>query len=75
VVYDGVRFQFGQKSSEYDQFLSVVDGKFVPTNTKKGTSLIGGSVIPLSEEDGSIVDPYIYYCREAGGKIDWSQWE
>ena len=75
VVYDGVRFQYGQKSSEYDQFLSVVDGKFVPTNTKKGTSLIGGSVIPLSEEDGSIVDPYIYYCREAGGKIDWSQWE
>ena len=76
VVYDGVRFQFGQKSSEYDQFLCVLNnGQLVPTRTKQGTSLIGGTVIPLSEADGSIVNPYIYYCRDAGGKIDWSKWK
>ena len=37
------------------------------------TALIGGSVIVLSEVDGTIKDAYIYYCEEAGGKIDWSQ--
>lgn len=71
VVYDGVRFQFGQKSSEYDRFNYVkADGKIEGGYSKNGTSLIGGSVIPLSEEDGSIVDPYIYICQNADEEID-----
>lgn len=74
VVYDGIRFQYGQKSSEYDRFNCVdLEGNITGGYSKTGTSLIGGTVIRLSETDGSISDAYIYYCEEAGGKIDWSQ--
>lgn len=73
VVYDGVRFQFGQKSSTYDRYNCVLaDGTI---STSGGTPLIGGTVIPLSEKDGSIQNPYIYLCKKAGGNIDWSQWD
>jgi len=36
--------------------------------------MIGGTVIPLSKKDGSIKNPYIYLCENAGGEIDWSDW-
>lgn len=73
VVYDGVRFQFGQKSSTYDRYNCVLaDGRIA---TSGGTPLIGGTVIPISQTDGSILTPYVYLCQNAGGKIDWSQWE
>ena len=75
VVYDGIRFQYGQKSSEYDRYNVVnANGKIEyyfgkhPSNT---TPLIGGSVIVLNENDGAIKDAYIYYCENAGGKINW----
>ena len=79
VVYEGIRFQFGQKSSEYDRFnclepnglVSAVSGR--PASHL--TSLIGGSVIILSEEDGSIIDAYIYYCGQPNGTIDWSKFD
>ena len=68
VVYDGVRFQYGQKSTEYDMFNTLMpDGTFKSTRLIEGTPLIGGTVLPLSEEDGSIVDPYIYYCGDPFG--------
>lgn len=76
VVYDGVRFQFGQKSSEYDRFNCVdAEGNITGGYSKTGTSLIGGSVIVLSEEDGSISNAYIYLCKDAGGDIDWDQFK
>jgi cystathionine beta-lyase family protein involved in aluminum resistance len=34
---------------------------------------MGGTVIPLAA-DGTIKNPYIYYCGYANGQIDWSQW-
>ena len=72
VVYEGIRFQFGQKSSRYDMF-SVLDanGNVKHTDYEAATDspLIGGSVIVLSEEDGAIADAYIYYCDDAHGKI------
>ena len=76
VVYDGVRFQYGQKSSQYDRFNYVTaDGAIAGDYQAPAgaTSLIGGTVMVLSKEDGQIKDAYIYYCEEAGGKIDWSQ--
>ena len=77
VVYEGIRFQFGQKSSTYDRFNRVTEtGEVIGADgeIKAGqTALIGGSVIVLSATDGTIKDAYIYYCEEAGGKIDWSQ--
>lgn len=74
VVYEGVRFQFGQKSSEYDRFNYIhADGSIASVNAGNGKSLMGGTVIPLAA-DGSLKTPYIYYCGYAGGEIDWSQW-
>lgn len=74
VVYDGIRFQYGQKSSEYDRYNALTtDGRIVAVaiwNTT-GTPLVGGSVIVLSAEDGQIEDTYIYYCKNAGGNVDW----
>ena len=75
VVYEGVRFQFGQKSSTYDRSNFVqkdgsITGVYPPNN---GTPLIGGTVMPLSKENGSILNPYIYLCKDAGGSIDWDQ--
>lgn len=74
VVYEGIRFQYGQKSSEYDRYNAVNDqGEIVAIAiwNKTGTPLVGGSVIVLSETDGAIKDSYIYYCKNAGGKLDW----
>ena len=75
VVYDGIRFQYGQKTSEYDRYNYLYsDGTidFVSGNGSK--SLMGGTVIPLSKVDGGIQNPYIYYCGYSNGQIDWSQW-
>ena len=75
VVYEGVRFQFGQKSSEYDRFNYInTDGSITDTLKSGGKSLMGGTVIPLSATDGTIKNPYIYYCGYNNGIIDWAQW-
>jgi len=74
VVYDGVRFQYGQKSSEYDRYNAVTSaGKIIAVQiwNTTGTPLVGGSVIVLSQTDGAIKDAYIYYCKNAGGSLDW----
>ncbi len=65
VVYEGVRFQFGQKSSAYDMLnYRKADGTIIMAECyADGTPLIGGTVMNLSEEDGSIDDAYIYYCE------------
>ena len=79
IVFQGVRLQYGQKSSEYDRFNvvtsenKVVAGYLYSNERKNGTPLIGGTVIVLSQTDGSIADAYIYYCENAGGKLDWSK--
>ena len=80
VVYQGIRFQFGQKSSRYDMFSMLnADGNVVHSDwdTAADSPLIGGSVIVLSEEDGAIADAYIYYCADTHGKIvdGEIQWE
>ncbi len=65
VVYDGVRFQFGQKISMYDRCNWLKDdGTIVGVynEVQNATPIMGGSVIVLSKEDGSIKDGYIYYC-------------
>lgn len=77
MVYQGVRLQYGQKSSEYDRFNGVTAANEVHKTylykSDKGTPLIGGTVIKLSQTDGSIADAYIYYCENAGGNLDWSK--
>ena len=78
VVYEGIRFQFGQKSSRYDRY-NYIDANGNIANTTGDapagtTPLMGGSVVILSELDGAIKDAYIYYCGFENGKIDWSKY-
>ena len=76
VVYEGVRLQFGQKSSTYDRFNYIAThGKISREYYAGCIPLIGGTVMTLSEADGSIVAPYIFYCKDAGGSVNWSKWE
>ena len=68
VVYQGIRFQYGQKSSEYDSFNKVMaDGSIVSSRLIEGTSLVGGTVMFISEENGELKNPYIYYCGDVFG--------
>lgn len=65
IVYEGIRLQYGQKSSTYDRVNYLkkdgsIVGAYPPVG---GTPLIGGTVMPLSCEDGSICNPYIYLCK------------
>ena len=66
IVYEGVRFQYGQKSSTYDRYNwlladgAIEGGYTMPSGAKP---LIGGTVIPISQTDGSIGIGYIYYCN------------
>ncbi len=76
VVYEGIRFQYGQKTSEYDRYNFLNSDGTITTSPKTSASksLMGGTVMKLSETDGAIVDAYIYYCGYPNGVIDWSQW-
>ena len=64
VIYNGVRFQFGMKSSTYDRnnYLTK-DGDIISSFDPVGKPIVGGTVIPLCKEDGAILTPYIYYCK------------
>ncbi|MBR2320802.1 MAG: metallophosphoesterase, partial [Clostridia bacterium] len=66
IVYEGVRFQYGQKSSTYDRFNWVtrertIGGGYSNNMPAGATPLMGGTVIPISSEDGSIGTGYIAY--------------
>ena len=68
VVYNGVRYQFGCKSSEYDYFnQQKTDGSYIFSDAKSKNdtkkSLVGGTVIVIGEGDGAIINSYIYYCQ------------
>jgi hypothetical protein len=78
VVYDGVRFTYGLKSSEYDRYNwlngdGTVDGGYAKATGS--ASLVGGTVIVLTEDDGAIEDCYNYYCGFENGKIDWNKYK
>lgn len=76
VVYEGVRFQYGLKSSEYDRFNCIDnEGNISGGYEKTGTSLVGGTVIVLSETDGAIDDAYNYYCGFENGEINWDKYK
>lgn len=71
VVYEGVRIQYGMKSTAYDS-INYIDsaGNIEFSAYSTNTPWVGGSVFSL-DGDGVIIDPYIYYCKNAGGEIDW----
>ena len=73
IVYDGIRFQYGQKSSTYDRYNWVeedgvtIKGDYSEKMPSGAQPLMGGTVIPLSQEDGSIVGAYIYLYGDVLG--------
>lgn len=80
VMYEGIRFQYGLKSSEYDRFNCIdaegnISAFFGPYDTSLYKALVGGSVIVLSEEDGAIEDAYNYYCGFENGEINWDKYK
>ena len=79
IMYDGIRFQFGQKCSTYDttQILKS-DGTITSGNiysTTEGTPLVGGTVITMDKSTGELNNPYIYYCSGAGKEVNWEQYK
>ncbi|MBR2374900.1 MAG: metallophosphoesterase [Clostridia bacterium] len=63
VVYEGVRLQFGLKSSTYDSNLyETPSGERVMSWSPAGKPIIGGTVMELSS-NGSIAKAYHYYCK------------
>ena len=66
VVYEGIRCQFVQKSSTYDQINYVQNGKYITSACKNLKPVVGGTVFELSEEGGAIVNPHIYLCEAIG---------
>ncbi len=63
-VYDGVRFQFGMKSSVYDSINYLKsDGTIEQSYIDVGFPLVGGTVMHVSEADGAFRDCLIYTCK------------
>lgn len=62
VIYDGIRCQYGQKSSTYDRANYCANGNIVSSYTGAGQPIVGGTVIPLAS-DGSLLTPYICYAK------------
>ena len=63
VVYEGVRLQFGLKSSTYDSNIYIdKEGKLRKSWVPAGKPMIGGTVMELAP-DGSIEKAYHYYCK------------
>lgn len=58
VVYDGIRFQYGQKSSTYDSAnYRTANGSIVATkDITAGEPLIGGTLMMMDEQTGDFVD-------------------
>ena len=76
VVYDGVRIQFGQKSTAYDtlNWVKDADGTLfsspdVAGSDKYATPLIGGTVMTVSQSNGTFSNAYIFLCKNAGGNL------
>ncbi len=60
VMYEGVRLQYGMKSSVYDSVNYIFDdGTIVHAFISEGKPIVGGNAIDISEADGSLADTYI----------------
>ena len=64
VVYEGIRCQFGLKSSTFDSNIYIDEnGNLKKSWVPAGTPMIGGTVMELAQNDGTIDKAYHYYCK------------
>ena len=81
IVYNGVRYQFGQKCSLYDsaQYMNnttgKVEAKYAWVEDTAATKLVGGTVTKLDKNTGAITDAYIEYNTGHGKEVNWNQWK
>ena len=62
VVYEGVRLQFGLKSSTYDDLNYInSEGEIVRSYSDAGVPIVGGTVIPISQKNGEISPYHLLY--------------
>ena len=54
IVYDGIRLQYGQKSSQYDRYNKIINGNVVGSYDHEGTPILGGTKITLNKNNGAI---------------------
>ena len=73
VVYEGIRCQFGLKSSTYDSNIYIDEGGSLKKSwIPAGVPMIGASVMELSTS-GEIQRAYHYYCKEVELEHDCSK--
>ena len=64
VIYEGVRLQFGLKSTTYDSNIYIDENGLLKKSwVPCGTPMIGGTVMELLPNDGAINKAYHYYCK------------
>lgn len=79
IVYDGIRFQFGQKCTLYDSVQRInnstgaVDAVAAHAINSGETALVGGTVMKLNAA-GEIADAYIEYNTGYGKEVNWSKY-
>lgn len=58
VVYDGIRFQYGQKSSTYDEICYRLEDGTITTSydPKTGEPIVGGTLMMMDEQTGDFTD-------------------
>lgn len=74
VVYDGIRFQYGQKSSTYDEICyRLEDGTITKSyDPKTGEPIVGGTLMLMDEQTGDFTDFEIVLWEEEPKKeVAW----
>lgn len=62
IVYDGVRIQFGQKSSAYDAInYRTNTGDIVFSSVEEGEAIVGGTLMQVSRGDGMLLPMIMLY--------------
>ena len=63
-VFEGIRCQFGLKSSTYDSNIYIDESNTLKKSwVPAGKPIIGGTVMELVPSDGAIEKAYHYYCK------------
>lgn len=70
VVYEGIRFQFGQKIGTYDRANFVQNDGTVYGAYMGGDTPLSGGTVMIMAEDGSFKDAYIHLTGDAQAKLD-----
>ena len=78
--YQGIRFQFGQKCSLYDNAAQLLSNGLIASGVgysynAGATMLVGGTVIPMDATTGDLLTPYTQYCEGYGAEVNWNSFK